>query len=125
MQPTKKIDWGKRVRAMRKRRGEPAADESRAEYIVATLLDHCGDCPEDRELAIGTELEKEHFRGGKPKDTTPREVAATHLGENPHYYPLSKKPKGAKEALRWVKGNSAMPKPKGSFYPSSGGPSSL
>lgn len=52
---------------------------------------------------IGTELEKEHFRGGKPKDKTPGQVADTHLGENPRYYPTNKKPKGAKEALRWVK----------------------
>lgn len=93
-----KIDWGKRLAALRKRRCE-----SKAVTVVATLLEDCGHCPEDRELSVGTELEKEHFRGGKPKDKTPAEVAATHLGENPDYYPLNKKPKGAKEALRWVK----------------------
>ncbi len=52
--------------------------------------------------AIGTELEKEHFRNGKPKDKTPGQVANTHLGENPRYYPTSKKPRGKKEAIRWV-----------------------
>lgn len=52
---------------------------------------------------IGTELEKEHFRGGKPKDKTPGAVADTHLGENPRYYPTTRKPKGSKEALRWVR----------------------
>lgn len=103
--PTTKIDWGKRLAALRQRRGE-----SLAESVVTKLLE------DHTQLSVGTELEKEHFRGGKPKDTTPREVAATHLGENPNYYPLSKKPKGAKEALRWVK--SGMPKPKASFYPS-------
>jgi len=52
---------------------------------------------------IGAELEREHFSHGKPKDKTPGEVADTHLGENPNYYPTSKKPKGDSEALRWVK----------------------
>ena len=51
---------------------------------------------------IGRELEKEHFRNGKLKDKTPGEVADTHIEENPKYYPATKKPKGAKEALRWV-----------------------
>jgi len=52
---------------------------------------------------IGAELEKEHFRHGRPKDKTPGQVADTHLRENPRYYPTKPKPKGDSEALRWVK----------------------
>lgn len=59
------------------------------------------------QIKIGTEIEKEHFtKSGKPKDLTPKEVAATHVKENPpgvDYYPKSKKPKGAGEKLTWVK----------------------
>lgn len=58
---------------------------------------------ERSQLEIGTEVEKEHFRGGKPVDTTPRKVAQTHIGENPRYYPTRPKPKGAKERLIWTK----------------------
>lgn len=58
---------------------------------------------EESRLAIGTDVEKEHFRGGKNVDKTPRAVAQTHLGENPRYYPKKRKPKGALEVLRWMK----------------------
>jgi len=73
---------------------------SRAAEIVAALLDHCGHCPEDRakRLKIGTEVEGEHTKDPKEK----RKIALTHMGENPHYYPPTPKPKGAKEALRWM-----------------------
>jgi hypothetical protein len=52
---------------------------------------------------IGCEVEKEHFKGGKNADATPCAVAKTHKAENPDYYPKSKKPKGWKEKLVWVK----------------------
>lgn len=58
---------------------------------------------ERSQLEIGTEIEREHFRNGKPKDKTPRAVAKTHLGENPHYYPKTKKPRNSLETLKWVK----------------------
>ena len=59
---------------------------------------------EESQLEIGTKVEKEHFtKSGKPKDKTPRAVAKTHLGENPHYYPKTKKPRGSLETLKWVK----------------------
>ncbi len=52
---------------------------------------------------IGIEMEKEHFRNGKPKDKTPGAVADAHLRKNPNYYPVKRKPEGSAEALRWVK----------------------
>jgi len=96
--PTKKIDWSKRLVALRKRRGE-----SKAQVIVATLLDHCGTCPEDqaKRLKVGIGVEGEHTRDPKEK----KKIAQTHTRENPDYYPLTPKPKGAKEALRWVAGH--------------------
>jgi hypothetical protein len=90
---------------------KPAAE------IVDILLDHCGHCAADRHR-IGVEVEKEHT--DDPKKAS--EIASTHERENPLYYPPRPKPKGAKEALRWIK---ARPKPKMSFYPSMGGPSSM
>ena len=57
------------------------------------------------QIKIGTEIEKEHFtKDGKPKDKTPKEVATTHVKENPpgiDYYPVTMKPKGAGEKLTW------------------------
>lgn len=72
-----------------------------AESVVRALLnDDCGTCPEDRRrrISIGAKLEKEHT--DDPKEQ--RKIARTHMRENPEYYPLTPKPKGAKEALRWV-----------------------
>jgi len=110
MQPAKKIDWSKRLAALRQRRGE-----SKAEVIVATLLEDCGTCPEDRakRLKVGIGVEAEHTSDPKEK----KKIARTHMGENPDYYPPKAKPKGAKEALRWVKSNKAIAKPKAAFYP--------
>lgn len=60
----------------------------------------------EKQIEIGTEIEKEHFtKSGKPKDKTPRAVATTHVDENPpdvDYYPTQKKPKGAGEKLTWT-----------------------
>jgi len=89
---------------------------SRAAEIVAALLDHCGHCDSDKRLKVGIGVEAEHTKDPKEK----RKIAQTHMGENPNYYPPTPKPKGAKEALRWIKR-----KPKASFYPSAGGPSSM
>lgn len=86
-----------------------------AESLVAVMLE---DTSATKRHAIGTEVEKEHT--SDPKKAS--EIARTHEKENPLYYPPHPKPKGAKEALRWVK---ARPKPKMSFYPSMGGPSSM
>ena len=72
----------------------------RAEQIVAALLDHCGHCSDrDKRLKVGIGVEAEHTSDPKKK----RKIALTHMGENPDYYPAKPKPKGAKEALRWVK----------------------
>lgn len=64
------------------------------------------------QIKIGTEIEKEHFtKSGKPKDKTPKEVAATHVEENPpgiDYYPVTMKPKGGGEKLTWT---CKVPKP--------------
>lgn len=92
---------------------------SRAAEIVAALLDHCGHCASDRH-AVGVDVEKEHT--DSPKKAS--EIANTHERENPRYYPSYPKPRGAKEALRWIKSRRGPP-PKMSFYPSAGGPSSM
>ena len=64
------------------------------------------------QIKIGTEIEKEHFtKGGKPKDKTPKEVAKTHVEENPpgiDYYPVTMKPKCGGEKLTWT---CKIPKP--------------
>ncbi len=82
-------------------------DESLIDQLIppAPLEEHCGHCPEDfaKRRRIGTEVEKEHFQGGRNVDRTPGAVAQTHMRENPHYYPTHAKPRGAKEALRWVR----------------------
>ena len=110
MQPAKKIDWSKRLAALRQRRGE-----SKAQAVVESLLEHCGHCPEDRakRLKVGIGVEAEHTSDPKEK----KKIARTHMGENPDYYPPKPKPKGAKEALRWVKSNKTIAKPKAAFYP--------
>ena len=54
-----------------------------------------------KQLDAGIKIEKEHT----PSKAKRAKLAKTHLKENPHYYPLGKKPKGSKEALRWVKEN--------------------
>lgn len=110
MQPAKKIDWGKRLAALRQRRGE-----SKAVTVVTTLLEDCGECSDDdaKRLKVGIGVEAEHTRDPKQK----KKIALTHMGENPDYYPPKAKPKGAKEALRWVKSNKAIAKPKAAFYP--------
>ena len=99
----------KRVRAAVHRKfpgiGEDIRTSLQAERIVAALLEDDDD--REEQIEIGTEIEKEHFtKGGKPKDKTPRQVATTHVDENPKgkdYYPEKKKPKGAGEKLTWTK----------------------
>lgn len=63
--------------------------------------EHCGVCPEDRakQLRIGTRIEKEHTASS----ARARKIASDHLRENPRYYPTGRKPRGAKEGLRWVR----------------------
>lgn len=48
--------------------------------------------------AIGTKVEGEHTSDPKKK----ARIAREHEKENPLYYPSKPKPKGKKEALRWV-----------------------
>ena len=72
---------------------------NRAAQIVTALLDHCGHCDQDKRLKIGTEVEGEHTSDPKEK----RKIALAHTRENPLYYPPKPTPKGAKEALRWIK----------------------
>ena len=50
------------------------------------------------QLRIGTEIEKEHT--DDPAEA--RRIAQDHLRENPRYYPTGKRPKGKKEALRYI-----------------------
>ncbi|MGV0949137.1 MAG: hypothetical protein ACOYB3_00535 [Azonexus sp.] len=48
--------------------------------------------------AVGVEVEGEHTSDPQKK----ARIARTHEKENPLYYPSKPKPKGKKEALRWV-----------------------
>jgi hypothetical protein len=89
----------KRLASTMQRPKESLVDQ----LIPAPPAREANSLPERNQHEIGTKLEKEHFRQGKPKDKTPGQVADTHLRENPQYYPTSRKPKGSKEALRWVK----------------------
>jgi hypothetical protein len=95
MTPTKKIDWGKRLVALRKRRGE-----SQATTIVANLLEDCvpgGSAKGDRhdtsgldkkELAMGRKVEREHTKGAPKAKRAAEEIAIDHLSEPGHrnYY---------------------------------------
>ena len=60
-----------------------------SDYIVDLLLDHCGHCPEDKELAMGRKVEKEHTDDPKKAE----KIAKDHLKEPGHnrYYTRLKK----------------------------------
>ena len=111
--------------------------ESRAVQLVTKLLedDIPGGSPEGErhdtrgidpvQLAMGRKVEREHTHGAKNAAKAAEEIAIDHLkekdptGKHKRYYSVLKKAGLAGE----LKGG--MPKPKGSFYPSAGGPSSM
>jgi hypothetical protein len=109
--------------------------ESRAVRIVTKLLedDIPGGSPEGErhdkrgidpvQLAMGKKVEREHTKGAPNAAKAAEEIAIDHLAEpgakHKKYYTNLKKCGLANE----LKGG--MPKPKGSFYPSAGGPSSM
>ena len=90
-----KIDWGKRLAALRKRRGE-----SKATVLIATLLEDCvpgGSAKGERhdtsgldkkELAMGRKVEREHTKGAPHAKRAAEEIAIDHLSEPGHkkYY---------------------------------------
>lgn len=90
-----KIDWSKRLAALRKRRGEPVA-----ESIVTRLLEDCvpgGSAKGERhdtrgidpkELAKGRKVEREHTKGAPDAKRAAEEIAIDHLSEPGHrnYY---------------------------------------
>ena len=86
----------------------PTIHENAVE-LVDLILDGKVD-PADlkRRHAIGVEVEGEHTDDPKKKD----QIAREHEAENEFYYPATKKPKGKKEALRWV-----SPKSKAEIMP--------
>lgn len=122
--------FGKKKKDSEKSDDKP---EMTAESVVSKLLedDIPGGSPEGErhdkrgidpvQLAMGRKVEREHTRGAPNAGKAAEEIAIDHLAEPGHkkYYSRLAKAGLAHE----LKGG--MPKPKGSFYPSMGGPSSV